>query len=271
MFTTNLKNLLRKPGFLALTFLASGETLVWAGVYYVFPALLVRWEAGFDWTRTEITFALMLATIASALASPFSGRLIDYGKGPVLMATTTVIAGFCVGLLSQVNTLGTFYALWIIIGIMMSGCLYEPCFALITLARGGRAKSAITVVTLVAGFASTLSFPSTHVLSEAFGWRAAAGVFSVVVVFGAAPLLWFGAKFLLLDAARSAVEARQQSDDASALKTVKPGGYQFLRQIEFWLLASCFAFAAIVHGVTCLLYTSPSPRDATLSRMPSSA
>ena len=25
------------------------------------------------------------------------------------------------------------------------------------------------------------------------------------------------------------------------------------------------------HGVSCLLYTSPSPRDATLSRMPSSA
>ena len=26
-----------------------------------------------------------------------------------------------------------------------------------------------------------------------------------------------------------------------------------------------------VSGITCLLYTSPSPRDATLSRMPSSA
>ena len=28
---------------------------------------------------------------------------------------------------------------------------------------------------------------------------------------------------------------------------------------------------SIGHNVTCLLYTSPSPRDATLSRMPSSA
>ena len=27
----------------------------------------------------------------------------------------------------------------------------------------------------------------------------------------------------------------------------------------------------IIKGYTCLLYTSPSPRDATLSRMPSSA
>ena len=29
--------------------------------------------------------------------------------------------------------------------------------------------------------------------------------------------------------------------------------------------------AAWVHAYFCLLYTSPSPRDATLSRMPSSA
>ena len=27
----------------------------------------------------------------------------------------------------------------------------------------------------------------------------------------------------------------------------------------------------LVYFITCLLYTSPSPRDATLSRMPSSA
>ena len=31
------------------------------------------------------------------------------------------------------------------------------------------------------------------------------------------------------------------------------------------------AFQSIEQGMHCLLYTSPSPRDATLSRMPSSA
>ena len=34
---------------------------------------------------------------------------------------------------------------------------------------------------------------------------------------------------------------------------------------------SCGACIACRQGKTCLLYTSPSPRDATLSRMPSSA
>ena len=32
-----------------------------------------------------------------------------------------------------------------------------------------------------------------------------------------------------------------------------------------------FIYGVDMHGNICLLYTSPSPRDATLSRMPSSA
>ena len=31
------------------------------------------------------------------------------------------------------------------------------------------------------------------------------------------------------------------------------------------------AFTVFIYALICLLYTSPSPRDATLSRMPSSA
>ena len=38
------------------------------------------------------------------------------------------------------------------------------------------------------------------------------------------------------------------------------------REVEIWDDRSC-----IYNNIICLLYTSPSPRDATLSRMPSSA
>ena len=41
----------------------------------------------------------------------------------------------------------------------------------------------------------------------------------------------------------------------------------------FGLIAQKKPFPDVIKGTvkTCLLYTSPSPRDATLSRMPSSA
>ena len=41
--------------------------------------------------------------------------------------------------------------------------------------------------------------------------------------------------------------------------------------LERWLVASGAAADARAIAEVCLLYTSPSPRDATLSRMPSSA
>ena len=41
------------------------------------------------------------------------------------------------------------------------------------------------------------------------------------------------------------------------------------RGAMFWLLVALVIDG--IDGTFCLLYTSPSPRDATLSRMPSSA
>ena len=41
--------------------------------------------------------------------------------------------------------------------------------------------------------------------------------------------------------------------------------------IEFGVNPTATTSSAMLPAYTCLLYTSPSPRDATLSRMPSSA
>ena len=41
--------------------------------------------------------------------------------------------------------------------------------------------------------------------------------------------------------------------------------------IELKNLSKMFAYQQIAKDIDCLLYTSPSPRDRTRSRMPSSA
>ena len=50
------------------------------------------------------------------------------------------------------------------------------------------------------------------------------------------------------------------------LETLPP-----LRQIITWFAVHAFGANAATLQITCLLYTSPSPRDGLLSRMPSSA
>ena len=63
--------------------LAIAETLVWAGYYYSFPAMLLFWESDLGWSRTELTFAFTASLIVSAILAPVSGRLIDRGRGPI--------------------------------------------------------------------------------------------------------------------------------------------------------------------------------------------
>ena len=57
------------------------------------------------------------------------------------------------------------------------------------------------------------------------------------------------------------------------LEALQVNGTQRSNVWHWWLLISWLLLTLAMSGPTwiCLLYTSPSPRDATLSRMPSSA
>ena len=55
------------------------------------------------------------------------------------------------------------------------------------------------------------------------------------------------------------------------LGAVSSQGIKETSKIFKWFNCLAYATLAALIARTCLLYTSPSPRDATLSRMPSSA
>ena len=76
----------------AIVFLAFGQTVFWAGLYYIFAALLVQWEMAEPWSKTAITASFTGAIIMSAICAPFSGRLIDRGLGPYVMSGAAFLA-----------------------------------------------------------------------------------------------------------------------------------------------------------------------------------
>ncbi len=224
----------------AIIMLAVAQTLVWAGFYYLFPAMLLRWEQTLGWSKTDLTAAITLAISISAIAAPLAGRLIDQGKGALMMTASSLLGAICLVWLSLVTSKMEFYAIWSLLGLIMAGCLYEPCFALITRAKGNEAKQSIILVSLVAGFASTICYPSLYALSEAFGWQSALQIFAGVLIVIATPLMWVGA---------STVE---QAGNSSK-RIEKENIFQqrsFLGRPAFWFLALGFALLAIVHGVT---------------------
>jgi len=224
----------------SILFLAIAQTLIWACIYYSFPALLLSWEASLGWSRADLTGAVTLAIFMSAFCSPLYGRLIDLGRGAQMMTAASVLGGLCMMALALVTEVWHFYLLWALLGVCMAGSLYEPCFALITRARGAEAKRSIIFVTLVAGFAGTVSFPVAHALAQAFGWRGAVLCFGLTAVLIVAPLMWFGA---------NAVEqggAHRHLSNPQLLIAER----SFLKSPVFWYLAIGFALIAVVQGVT---------------------
>ena len=153
--------------------LGTAQTLAWGSTYYL-PALLARPMAdGLGLPISQIWIAFTVALLASAALGPFAGRAIDrWGGRPVLMGTSVM---FALGLscLSQVQGSTSLMLAWLLIGMAMGCGLYEAAFAALVRLQGTQARAAITGITLIAGFASTVGWPLTALLEAEFGWRGA--------------------------------------------------------------------------------------------------
>lgn len=215
------------------------ETIVWAAMFYSFPALLLEWERDLGWTKTELSVAFSMALAVSALTAPVTGRLIDRGWGRYVFTGSAVLGALLLAMLSAVTTLWQFYVIWILLGVAMSGALYEACFAFVTRVMGSRARQAITLITLVAGFAGTLAFPGTHALLAITSWRGTVLVLSLVVICVAVPLIWFGC------ATVKDLEKQQGRTTHRHLRVI----FRVMGRATFWLLAIGFAMIALDHGL----------------------
>lgn len=230
--------------------LAVSQTIVWAGLYYMFPAMILRFEAATGLDRTDLSAVFTLSIGFSALCSPIAGRLIDRGHGPRVLAGSAGLGGVALAGLTVVDGFWSFAALWAVIGVAMGGALYIPCFSLVTRARGPGARRAITLITLVAGFAGTLAFPCAHLLSDLLGWRGPLIVFAALILGVALPLAGAAARRLEADhAARGAPadNARRAAPDRAP---------RYMTRSSFWLLAVCFAALALTHGI-CVTHLLP--------------
>jgi MFS family permease len=223
--------------------LALAQTILWAVLYYAFPALLPEWEREFGWSKTEISGAFTAALIVTAVLAPLSGRLIDRGAARLIHPGGAILGAGLLVALSQVTELWQFYAVWIGMGLAMSVSLYETCFAIITVTVGSRARVAITVVTLFAGFAGTVSFPSAYYLTAWLGWRGAVLCFAAAAVGLALPLLLMGLRRLERHREIVAVASEVEGEAAGRRE-----GTPVTRRPEFWMLGFAFGTIGLVHG-----------------------
>jgi len=150
------------------------ETISWGILYYAFSVLIEPMQAELGWSRAELTGAFSVAIVVLGLVGVPVGHWLDE-RGPRLLMTAGSVLGVALVIgWSMVEDLAAFYALWILMGVCWSATLYAPAFATVTAHFRERRTEALTVVTLMAGLASTIFLPLTAFLLVALGdWRSA--------------------------------------------------------------------------------------------------
>ncbi len=152
--------------------LGSAQTLAWGSTYYL-PAILAEPMASELGISTGNVFAAFsLALIVTAVLGPLSGRRIDHHGGRDVLSLSSVVFALGLAMLGLANGSLMLWAGWLVIGIGMALGLYESAFSTLAGIYGRDARGAITGITLLAGFASTVCWPISGWLNAEFGWRA---------------------------------------------------------------------------------------------------
>ncbi len=236
--------------------LAVGQTIGYAGLFYIFSALLLTWDSTLDWGREWLTLAFMISIVGGAVVSPIAGRMVDRGVSRWLLSSGMAIGALALVGLGAAQSYCVFVICWSFLGVAQGLSLYEPCFAFVTRTTSDQAPSNIARITLLAGFASTLARPAGAILAETIGWRGTTWVFASIVGFVGAPVLYIGATLIERHTGdRPANEAVSQ--DMRAYRTVR-------RRPEFWLLYVVFPLISFTAGLI-LIHMIPILTDAGMS------
>lgn len=181
----------RLPGVPGIVVLGLLQILVWGGSFFLMAVMAGPIIKDTGWASQWVYGALSLSILVSALLAPLTSRLIARHGGRGVLASSGLAVAAGLGLMAASTTLAMFLLAWAVIGLGMALGLYEALFASLGALYGERAGSAITGITLISGFASTLAWPLVALLIEHIGWRATCQVYAVLLALTVAPLyLW---------------------------------------------------------------------------------
>jgi MFS family permease len=151
--------------------LGTSQTLAWASSYYI-PAILAGAMARDLGIETSTVFvAFSCAMLLTAFLGPRVGRAIDQYGGRVVLLASNLVFILGLAMMAMANGPVMLFAAWLVLGLGMAMGLYDAAFATLAGLYGKEARSAITGITLIAGFASTIGWPLSGVMLSEFGWR----------------------------------------------------------------------------------------------------
>ena len=225
-----------KPTFIASFFLGIAQIITWGGSFYLIAVLAAPASKDMGWPQQWIYGSLSLGMLVSGMLSPVVGRMIARWGGKFILSSSGIILGIGLALAATSPNLPCFLTSWIVIGLGMSLGLYDPLFATLGQLYGSEARGAITQITLISGFCTSIVWPFLALLIEHLGWRNACLAYSVLLVVTIGPIYWYA-----LPMRSDATLNKNLSDEP-----VTPETHRSTDGKIFHLLMAGFTLAAVI-------------------------
>lgn len=172
------------------TILALGltQTIGYGTLYYAYgvlaPAISREFGVGLDWFFAAFTIGLLLG----GLVAPLVGRELDRRGARLVMTMGSVLAALALVACALAPNIWAFSAAVIFAEAATCLVVYEAAFAGLTQIYRHEARRGITLITLIAGFASTIFWPLTQWMLGVLDWRWTLLVFAAVHLIVCTPL-----------------------------------------------------------------------------------
>ncbi|MEQ8233770.1 MAG: MFS transporter [Gammaproteobacteria bacterium] len=178
---------MRHPRVL-ITLLGCAQIVSWGALYYAFSLFVLPMQVEFGWSLTAVNGALSCGLLVAGLCAYPVGTLIDRRGGRIIMGCGALAGALLLLAWSSIDSLPALYLVWIGLGVAMAAVLYEPLFIVLAQHFGDDARRAITALTLIAGFASTVFMPLVETLLASLDWRAVLRVLAACMLAVSLPI-----------------------------------------------------------------------------------
>ncbi len=146
-------------------------TIGYGTLYYSFSVLAPEIAGEFGWDESFVFAIFSLGLLAGAVSAPIVGRQIDRFGARLVMSLGSLLAALSLVLLAQMQNAWQFAAIALTAEFVAIAVQYDAGFAALAQRYGRQARAEITLVTLIAGFASTIFWPLLQWLLTWMSWR----------------------------------------------------------------------------------------------------
>jgi MFS family permease len=235
------------------------EIVSWGVLFYAFMVLATAVRDREGWPLTHLMAVFTMAQVVAAAAGLWVGRRLDRDGPRVVMTAGSALGVVAVLAVALSPGFTWFVAAWVLMGVAMSATLYAPAFTVLTHWAGSRRVRALTVVTLVAGLASTVFGPLAALLEDAGTWRTSYLVLAVPLATTVAAH-WWGLREPWTPAVPAEPDRRAGPDAGSLLRTP-----EFGLLVAAFMLAGFCVYAAVVNLVPLLTEGGLTPLVASVA------